>query len=552
NIVEDDDLEEIEDDQVDIVEDDELEEIEDDQADIVEDDELEEIEDDQADIVEDDELEEIEDDQADIVEDDELEEIDDDQVDIVEDDELEEIEDDQVDIVDDDELEEIEDDQVDIVEDEKLEEVEDDQVDIVDEDELEEIDDDQVDIVDEDELEEIDDDQVDIVDEDELEEIEDDQVDIVDEDELEEIDDDQVDIVDEDELEEIDDDQVDIVDEDELEEIEDDQVDIVEDDELEEIDDEIEPDTGDLQGQSEEDTGTTGSGSGLPDENPEHRIGKDEEKRRLSEQFTKELSAMDRYYNSYLKIPKGSYTIGSPQPEKHEIAEYHVELNDFFIGKFPVTNALFEVFTAKTGYRTTAEKKGYGTVYTGRFKKLTDKKTGQIRSVWNATFSYQIVKGACWYHPDGPESSIVNRLSHPVVQVSLEDAFAFAAWVGKTIPSEEQWEASGRTDQGFIYPWGNAWSDQACNMEKSAIAGTSPVDRYLDFVNPYKIADLTGNVLEWTADYIPSPYATQSDAQYAITKGGSWISSQPVALWSRFISKDDYTSNTLGFRCVAR
>gem|GEM_PF-429301 len=557
DIVDDEELEEIDDDQVDIVDDEELEEIDDDQVDIVDDEELEETDDDQVDIVDDDELEEVDDDQVDIVDDEELEEVDDDQVDIVDDEELEEVDDDQVDIVDDEELEEVDDDQVDIVDDEELEEIEDDQVDIVDDEELEEVKDDQIDIVDDEELEEVDDDQVDIVDDEELEEIDDDQVDIVDEEELEEVDDDQVDIVDDDELEEIDDDQVDIVDDDELEEIDDDQVDIVDDEELEEIDDDeadygTESDTGDYQGQSEEDTGTNGSGSGLPDENHEHRIGKDEEKRRLSEQFTKELSAMDRYYNSYLKIPKGSYLIGSPQPEKHEMAEHHVELNDFFIGKFPVTNALFEVFTAKTGYRTTAEKKGYGTVYTGRFKKVTDKKTGQIRSVWNATFSYQIVKGACWYHPDGPESSIVNRLSHPVVQVSLEDAFAFAAWVGKTIPSENQWEASGRTDQGFIYPWGNAWSDQACNMEKSAIAGTSPVDRYLDFVNAYKIADLTGNVLEWTADYIPSPYSTQSDVQYAIAKGGSWVSSQPVALWSRFIFKDDYTSNTLGFRCVAR
>ena len=420
----------------------------------------------------------------------------------------------------------------------EIEEVDEDQVDIVDEDEIEEVDEDQVDIIDEDEIEEVDEDQVDIVDEDEIEEIDEDQLDVVDEDEIEEVDEDQVDIIDEDDLEEIDENKIDIIDEEDLEEIDENEVDIIDEEEL--------------QPYPPQEFQKESGGIGIPDDSDQPPIGPDEEKRRLSEQFTKELTAMDRYYNSYLHIPKGRYTIGSPAPQKHEATEHEVILDDFYIGKFPVTNALFEVFVARTGYRTTAEKKGHGTVYTGRFRKATDRKTGQIRSVWNATFSYQIVKGACWYHPDGPSSTIAHRLNHPVVQVSLEDAFAFASWVGKTLPSEAQWEASGRTDKGFIYPWGNAWMDQACNMEKSAISETTPVDRYLDFVNEYKIADLLGNVLEWTSDMIPSPYSPQSAQHYAIAKGGSWISSQPVSLWSRFIFKEDYTANILGFRCVAR
>ncbi len=260
---------------------------------------------------------------------------------------------------------------------------------------------------------------------------------------------------------------------------------------------------------------------------------------------------MDRYYNSYLRIPGGRYIVGSPQPQKHETHERIIDLSDFFIGKFPVTNALFEVFVSQTGYRTTAEKRGSGTVYSGRFKKTTDKKTGQIRSEWNATYQYQIVKGACWYHPEGPGSSISHRLTHPVVQVSLDDALAFAAWVGKTIPTEAHWEAAARTVKGFIYPWGDAWSDRACNMEKSALSGTSPVDRYLDFENPNKIADMTGNILEWTTDTIPMTRSADKNTRHIITKGGCWISSQPVALWSRFIFKEDFTSNTLGFRCMA-
>jgi len=533
-----DEIEEVDEDQVDIVDEDEIEEVDEDQVDIIDEDEIEEVDEDQVDIVDEDEIEEIDEDQLDVVDEDEIEEVDEDQVDIVDEDEIEKVDEDQVDIVDEDEIEEVDEDQVDIVDEDEIEEVDEDQVDIVDEDEIEEVDEDQVDIVDEDEIEELDEDQVDIVDEDEIEEVDEDQVDIVDEDEIEEVDEDQVDIIDEDDLEEIDENKIDIIDEEDLEEIDENEVDIIDEEEL--------------QPYPPQEFQKESGGIGIPDDSDQPPIGPDEEKRRLSEQFTKELTAMDRYYNSYLHIPKGRYTIGSPAPQKHEATEHEVILDDFYIGKFPVTNALFEVFVARTGYRTTAEKKGHGTVYTGRFRKATDRKTGQIRSVWNATFSYQIVKGACWYHPDGPSSTIAHRLNHPVVQVSLEDAFAFASWVGKTLPSEAQWEASGRTDKGFIYPWGNAWMDQACNMEKSAISETTPVDRYLDFVNEYKIADLLGNVLEWTSDMIPSPYSPQSAQHYAIAKGGSWISSQPVSLWSRFIFKEDYTANILGFRCVAR
>ena len=498
----------------------------------------------------------------------------------------------------------IDDNQMGIVENEELEEVDDEQTDIVEDEELEEIDDELVDIIDEDELEEIDDDQADIVDEDELEEVDDNQADIIDEDELEEIDDDQADIVDDEESEEDADVNInlpgtkdghggsgvisgtgigdsqgkvyqasDITDEtsnedfEDVEEIDDDQAEILEDDIIEEIvDDQTGTRKDKAAGQgagvkiTEDGHGGPGAaaghgpddsqGSGIPDDTLKKEVSKEEEERRLSDKFTSQLGAMDRYYNSYLYIPKGNYLIGSPNPGKHEIAERRMWINAYYIGKFPITNALFEVFVNKTGYRTTAEKLGYGTVYSGRFKKDINKKSGQIRSVWNSSYSYDIVKGACWYHPEGPSSTIVHRLNHPVVQVSLDDAYAFAAWVGKRIPTEAEWEAAARTENGYIYPWGNAWVKNACNMEGSAVSGTTPVDRYLDFMNGFQIADLLGNVLEWTSDTTESPYQSRKEFKYAIAKGGSWISGQEFPLWSRFIFKENNTSNILGFRCA--
>jgi formylglycine-generating enzyme required for sulfatase activity len=86
------------------------------------------------------------------------------------------------------------------------------------------------------------------------------------------------------------------------------------------------------------------------------------------------------------------------------------------------------------------------------------------------------------------------------VQVSLEDACAFAAWTGKRIPTEIEWEAAARTSRSYLYPWGNTWLDDACNLEKSLLGDTSPVDQYVKFANEYEVADILGNVLEWTLD----------------------------------------------------
>ncbi|MGD8981835.1 MAG: SUMF1/EgtB/PvdO family nonheme iron enzyme [Desulfobacterales bacterium] len=271
----------------------------------------------------------------------------------------------------------------------------------------------------------------------------------------------------------------------------------------------------------------------------------------LAEEFDGYLGSMDRYYNHYILIPGGEYIIGSKHPKKDEKPEQMVYLEPFYFGRFPVTNGLFEIFIEKTGYKTTAEKVGYGTVYYGRFEKKKDETTGLITSTWNSLLYYKTVEGACWYQPSGPKSTLYNKRNHPVVQISMEDAMAFAAWTGKRLPTENEWEAASRTANGWVFPWGTEWKKDACNIEDSYTADTTPVDKHSEFENDFGIVDSMGNVLEWTNDGFDSTSKNNHGAKYRAVKGGSWISGNDIRLFNRFLMEPESHSNVLGFRCVA-
>jgi len=189
------------------------------------------------------------------------------------------------------------------------------------------------------------------------------------------------------------------------------------------------------------------------DQHQTHSPGHQADHKLLAEAFDGYLGAMERFYNQYILIPKGAYTVGGGIGTQG-LSERRIRLPEFYMGKFPVTNALFEIFVEKTGYRTTAEKEGYGVVYNARRKKEVDPRTGRERFVWNSAVVSHRVEGACWYQPLGPGSTLHRKRNHPVVQVSLEDAAAFAAWTGKRLPSEAEWEAASRSKKGHLYPWG--------------------------------------------------------------------------------------------------
>jgi formylglycine-generating enzyme required for sulfatase activity len=127
---------------------------------------------------------------------------------------------------------------------------------------------------------------------------------------------------------------------------------------------------------------------------------------------------------------------------------------------------------------------------------------------------------------------------------------AFAAWTGKRLPTENEWEVAARTANGYVLPWGNEMKSNSCNIEESSMADTAAVNKYTEFENDFGIVDAIGNVLEWTLDVCEPPSRVKNSSTYRIVKGGSWISGNNVRLFSRFRSNAESPSNILGFRCV--
>ena len=205
-----------------------------------------------------------------------------------------------------------------------------------------------------------------------------------------------------------------------------------------------------------------------------------------------------------VRIPAGPFLYGSSDADKmardNEKPQRMVDLPEYWIGRYPVTNAQFARFAAATGHKTTAEQLGQGGVWTG--------------SKW------EWVKGSDWRHPGGPATSLDGKESHPVVQVSWDDAKAFCDWAGLALPTEEQWEKAARGMDGRVWPWGNEQPTptvERCNSNMN-IGTTTPVGNYSPHGdNPFGCADMGGNVWEWTASWYV-------EGQTRVVRGGSWTS----------------------------
>ena len=236
-------------------------------------------------------------------------------------------------------------------------------------------------------------------------------------------------------------------------------------------------------------------------------------------------------------VPGGTFLMGSEDFYPEERPVHAVAVDGFWIDERPVTAAEFRRFVRATGYVTVAERPLDPARLPGRrsrrcscrARSSSARRAGPVdlddyRNWW------AYVPGAYWKRPGGPGTTINGRDRHPVVQVAYEDAEAYAAWAGKALPTEAEWEYAARGGlEGAVFAWGdepfpdgrpmaNTWQGEFPwqNLKLDGFEGTSPVGRFPP--NGYGLYDMAGNVWEWTADFFTSgtPTARARAASRAI------------------------------------
>jgi formylglycine-generating enzyme required for sulfatase activity len=265
-------------------------------------------------------------------------------------------------------------------------------------------------------------------------------------------------------------------------------------------------------------------------------------------------------------IPGGTFRMGSDKGMPHEAPIHAVRLDSFYVDAHEVTNAEFARFVDAAGYVTEAEKWGWSLVFDPR----EDDAARVPEAPW-----WRKEDAADWRHPDGPSASIDGKDNYPVVQVSWNDAAAYAAWAGKRLPTEAEWEYAGRGGlAGSEFPWGNefehgghammnTWSGVFPEHDEGTdgYTGLAPVGSFP--ANGYGLYDMAGNVWEWCADWYGVNYYDRSPSVNPrgpeagverVLRGGSWLCADNYCVGFRVSHRnksaaDSGLTNT-GFRCA--
>jgi len=294
-------------------------------------------------------------------------------------------------------------------------------------------------------------------------------------------------------------------------------------------------------------------------------------------------------------IPGGTFWMGCENCGMPDALPAHlVSVDGFFMDRTPVTNREFARFATATKYVTVAERQLNPQDYPGvPLDKLKPgsavfSPTAQPVPLDNPLQWWRYVPGASWKHPAGPGSSLRDRDDHPVVHVAFEDVSAYAAWAGKRLPTEAEFEfaARGGLDRN-LYPWGNeltpggkavanTWQGRFPTRDagEDGFLGTSPVTAFQS--NAFGLYDMGGNVWQWCADwYRPDYYSTvaaagavahnpagpkdsfdpqEPGAAKRVLRGGSYLCTDQYCarylVGSRGKSEVSSGTSNLGFRLV--
>jgi formylglycine-generating enzyme len=291
--------------------------------------------------------------------------------------------------------------------------------------------------------------------------------------------------------------------------------------------------------------------------------------------------------------------MGSEDHYPEEAPAHRVTLAGFWIDRCQTTNRQFREFVRDTGYVTVAERPLEPNDFPGAPKanllpgSLVFTMTPGPVDLRHLNQWWTWTPGACWNYPAGPGSSLsAAQADHPVVHVAHEDAEAYAAWAGKSLPTEAEWERAARAGMDHAtYVWGdqperagerlaNYWHGDFPWRHDEGYGTTSPVGSYPS--NGYGLYDMAGNVWEWTGDWygerhlddasnaccVPTkPVAGQparsldpAQPQFRIPrrviKGGSYLCADNYCLRYRPAARRPQMVDTgmshIGFRCIVR
>lgn len=273
-------------------------------------------------------------------------------------------------------------------------------------------------------------------------------------------------------------------------------------------------------------------------------------------------------------MPGGVFEMGTNDaegfPSDGEGPVRNIELNPFRISAYTVTNAQFQAFVDASGYITEAEKFGWSYVFYQFVSEETSSK--QVGTVQGTPW-WLAIEGAYWRRPEGPDSGIQERMDHPVVHISWNDAQAFCDWSGTRLPTEAEWEYAARGGlQGKRYPWGdllnmdgkymcNIWQGKfpVKNHGSDGYIGTAPVHAFEP--NGYGLYQMSGNVWEWCADWFSPQYHRQTpnvnpvftaDTGKRSMRGGSHLCHRSYCNRYRVAARNSNTPDSSSGHCGFR
>jgi formylglycine-generating enzyme required for sulfatase activity len=280
-----------------------------------------------------------------------------------------------------------------------------------------------------------------------------------------------------------------------------------------------------------------------------------------------------------VRVLGGRFIMGSDDHYPEESLAHEVVMEGFWIDRHDVTNAQFARFVAATGYLTDAE----------RVESRSDHPVASavfFMPTGNRAGTWRLVPGANWRHPRGPDSDLEGLDNHPVVQISYQDAQAYARWLGRELPTEAQWEFAARGGLAHQpYVWGDRFTPEGramantwqgpfpiANTGEDGYVGTSPVGCFP--ANGYGLYDMAGNVWQWTTTWYAAGHTsriefnptgpevglalnpTRSQEPAKVIKGGSHLCAANLCMRyrpsARQPAEPSLGTTHIGFRTVAR